>query len=343
MNKKKWYWISQIAGWSIYSFGNLFFYSLQNHASFDEIFTYVSWIPIGIFLTHGFRFFLIKAKWLSLKTYLQVPLVLFSSILMAVLFLLTQYIIWSISNGRLSEVNIVNSLQTILNLSFVLFFWSLIYFSYHFLVNYKLAEIQKLRWQANLKEIELNKLKSQLNPHFMFNSMNSIRALIGEDPNKAKDAVTQLSNILRSTLMMEKNKLIPLDEEIALVKDYLELEKIRFEERLDFSIDHNIGNNDFKIPPLLIQTLAENGIKHGISKLTKGGVLNLKTRLVDQSLEILITNTGFYDENKIPESGFGLKNSIDRLNYIFEGKALLKVYNSDQNMVHTLIIIPKFA
>ncbi|HRD40120.1 MAG TPA: histidine kinase, partial [Bacteroidia bacterium] len=90
----------------------------------------------------------------------------------------------------------------------------------HYLENYKKTEIQNLRWEAASKDIELNKLKSQLNPHFMFNSMNSIRALIDENPAKAKEAVTQLSNILRNTLLMNKNKEIVLEEELRIVKDY---------------------------------------------------------------------------------------------------------------------------
>ena len=94
---------------------------------------------------------------------------------------------------------------------------------FHFVNNYKKEEIKNLKWQAAKNEIELNKLKSQLNPHFIFNSMNSIRALVSEDPKLAKEAITQLSNVLRNSLLMGKQKLIPLGDEMKLVNDYLGL------------------------------------------------------------------------------------------------------------------------
>src|SRR5690606_14938941 len=97
-------------------------------------------------------------------------------------------------------------------------------------------EIKNLKWQAVKNEIELNRLISQLNPHFVFNSMNSIRALIDEDPKLAKQAVTELSNVLRNSLLMGKKTMVAFSEELKMVKDYLSLEKIRFEEKLQIII-----------------------------------------------------------------------------------------------------------
>ena len=126
-------------------------------------------------------------------------------------------------------------------------------------------------------EIELNNLKSQLNPHFIFNALNSIRALVDENPSKSKQAINQLSNILRNSLASDKKGLTKFEDEIKIVKDYLGLESIRFEERLKTEFEIHPESQKFLVPPLMIQTLVENGIKHGISKLTPGGVIQLKT------------------------------------------------------------------
>ena len=112
-----------------------------------------------------------------------------------------------------------------------------------------------------------NLLKSQLNPHFIFNALNSIRALVDENPGKSKNAITQLSNILRNSLQIDKNRLTSFTDEMKTVQDYLELESIRFEERLEVDIKLHPNSDQFQIPPLMIQTLVENSIKHGISNL----------------------------------------------------------------------------
>lgn len=344
MKSSRLYWIFQLFGWVAYSLLNLIFYSLQVAISGKDILNYFLWVPIGVGLTHGYRYFIIRWNWLRLKIYWQLIIVIVCSFCIAFIFLTCLYLFESISNGEMSPINAIASLATLFNLTFVIFFWSLIYFSYHIFVNYRRSEIQSLRWQARNKEIELNKIKSQLNPHFMFNSMNSIRALIDENPKKAKEAVNQLSNILRNTLMLEKMPFLSVSEELKIVIDYLELEKIRFEERLHYEIKNIEQANGYVIPPLLMQTLVENGIKHGISKLTKGGkiIIDLQKDL-DGNLLISIENTGQYDENKSPESGFGLRNSIDRLNYLFHGQSLLKVYNESNDTVKTILKLPIFT
>lgn len=279
---------------------------------------------------------------MGLKLYIQIPLVIIGSFINATLFYFGQYSLEKIVHGVSTPLVFIDSISYIINYAFVFFFWSLAYFSYHFLINYTQAEMNSLRWQANIKEIELNKLKSQLNPHFMFNSMNSIRALVDENPSKAKESITQLSNILRNTLMMEKNKVISFNDEIGIVQDYLTLEKVRFEERLHFEIKSDPDAVNYFIPPLLLQTLVENGIKHGISKLTQGGTILITAKVVTDHLQILIKNSGHYNAGHISETGFGLKNSKDRLEYVFGGKASITVKNGEDSMVHTEVNIPKY-
>jgi LytS/YehU family sensor histidine kinase len=226
------------------------------------------------------------------------------------------------------------------NFSIFFFFWCIIYFLVHFIENYKKTEIEKLKWEAAISEAELNKLKSQLNPHFMFNAMNSIRALVGEDPLKAKEAVTQFSNLMRNTLQMGKQKFVPLSQEMEVVNDYLAIESIRLEERLRIQKHMDEKCSSFEVPPLMIQTLVENGIKHGIAKIPEGGILQLDISCDDGKLLVTITNSGKYDATLKPESGYGLKNTKERLQLLYNGNAEFNIMNKNGE-VFTTLTLPK--
>jgi LytS/YehU family sensor histidine kinase len=221
---------------------------------------------------------------------------------------------------------------------FLYFIWSLVYFVYHYFDNYKSA----LQYQASINEIQLNMLKSQLNPHFIFNGLNSIRALIDENPKKAKMAVTQLSNILRNTLGMNEKKLISFVEELRTVRDYLDLENVRYEERLQTILDIHPESYRFAVPPLMVQTLVENGIKHGIATLVDGGVLQLTTSVSNGEMKIKIRNSGQYNnERQGKQTGYGIANTVQRLKLLYGDKAKFNIFNQDNDFVVTEVIIPE--
>ena len=168
----------------------------------------------------------------------------------------------------------------------------------------------------------------------MFNAMNSIRSLIEEDPYSAKIAVTKLSNILRYSLKMERVENVPLGEEMESVKDYLDLEKIRFEERLKYSLKIETESAKAEIPPMMIQTLVENGIKHGISKIPTGGEINIESKVNNSHLFINIISSGHIDEEALKNSkGFGVANTKHRLNLLFGEKAIFTLSNENENFV----------
>ena len=230
-------------------------------------------------------------------------------------------------------------------MSILVLLWSLIYFVIHYMENYKKKEIESLIWEAAVKDYELKTLKSQLNPHFMFNAMNSIRALIEEDPESAKVAITKLSNILRYSLQMERMERVPLEDEVETVKNYLDLERIRFEDRLKYKIDIDRITNKIEIPPMMIQTLVENGIKHGIAKRTEGGEVQLKSKMITTSngpkLKIEIRNSGHFSEEQLKSSnGFGVSNTKHRLNLLFGDDAHFSIMNENGNTVLAEIEIP---
>ena len=218
------------------------------------------------------------------------------------------------------------------------FLWSVMYFIYNYFESYN----KSLKLEASIKEIELSNLKSQLNPHFIFNALNSIRALVDENPTKSKLAINQLSNILRNSLVTEKRGLTGFDDELKVVKDYLGLESIRFEERLKTEFDIDPESSSFMVPPLMIQTLIENGIKHGISKLTQGGVIQLRTKVSDDHLKIHIRNSGKFilNASRSKSGGLGLENTRQRLKLIYGNKASFRILTENDNFVLTEVVIP---
>lgn len=344
MDRKKIYWSCQVLGWFLFVLINSLFIKLSGSLNNDIVYSLLILMVLGVTVSHIYRNVIVNNDWLRLNAWKLLPRVILSTILFGACLHFIQLGIEKAIGIRINQdiPGLVETMANILNMAFVFFFWSLIYFLAHYVENYKKAEIENLKWQAAINEIELNKLKSQLNPHFMFNAMNSIRALISEDPARAKTAVTQLSNILRNTLAMGKNKVIPFSEEMKIVKDYIDLETVRYEERL--KVDINIGDlcEPFNIPPLMIQTLVENGIKHGISKLPQGGTISIHAHADAEQMHIVITNSGQIQAgNETGSSGFGLLNTRQRLELLFGNEAKISVSNLDDGHVITTLIIPK--
>lgn len=342
MPKRSLYIISQLIGWSIYILISFFINQVSGIPTNQQlIVTLATAYTLGITISHAYREIIIRYDWLNLSIIKIIPRFLLGSLSIAVLFEVLYLGITQLLYFNPIALEPSRVFQELVGWIVLFLLWSLIYFFYHFFKNYKAEEIKNLKWEATKNEIELNKLKSQLNPHFMFNSMNSIRALIDEDPKKAKQAVTQLSNVLRSNLLMGKQKLIPLEQELRLVADYLSVESYRYEERLNYSIDSKPGLNGILIPPLMIQTLVENGIKHGISKLPQGGVLNVVCFEQNNNLHIEILNSGKFEANHKPDTGFGMANTQERLKILFGNKATLNIKNTENQQVLTQVVIPK--
>jgi len=175
------------------------------------------------------------------------------------------------------------------------------------------------------REAELKALKAQINPHFLFNSLNSISALTSVDAVKARDMCIQLSNFLRSSLRLGELTSIPLAEELALTKSYLDVEQVRFGQRLRVTQDFDDGCSDCDVPPLLVQPLVENAIKHGIAMLAEGGEIAMTAHRNGQHLEVTVENPFDPDAPVMGKSGFGLANVRSRLKARYGGAARLDI------------------
>jgi sensor histidine kinase YesM len=341
-NRYRAYWICQLSGWSFWVLLNIIGLLSFSLFSWKKIIIFLFLCFAGLCFTHILRNIIKKYSWIDLSLKKVIPRILLSSfiigIILFILYFSSQYFIGVLP---LSEIKIGTPIVWTANLSSVVLVWLLIYFSTHFFENYKRVEIESLIWEAAVKDFELKTLKSQLNPHFMFNAMNSIRALIEEDPENAKAALTRLSNILRYSLKMERNETVPLEEEIQTVTDYLALEAVRFEERLNYELNIDPKSVKIEIPPMMIQTLVENGIKHGVTKRTEGGKIIVNSKMNGSFLIIQIKNSGQINEESLRHSkGFGIDNTKQRLNLLYSDKAVFSIKNESPDVVLAEIKIP---
>jgi sensor histidine kinase YesM len=341
-NRNRVYWISQLSGWSLWALLNIIGMLSFDLFSWKKIILFLFLCFAGLCFTHILRNIIKKYSWVNLPLKKIIPRILLSSlalgIILSVFYFSSQYFSGVLP---LSEIKIGSPFVLTANLSSVILGWLLIYFGVHLFENYKRVEIESLIWEAAVKDFELKTLKSQLNPHFMFNAMNSIRALIEEDPENAKAALTSLSNILRYSLKMERNETVPLEEEMQTVKDYLALEAIRFEERLNYELDIDPRSGRIEIPPMMVQTLVENGIKHGVTKRTEGGKITVTSKMNGSYLIIQIKNSGQIDEQSLRHAkGFGIDNTKQRLNLLYGEKAIFTIKNESPDVVLAEIKIP---
>ena len=193
-----------------------------------------------------------------------------------------------------------------------------------------LAEVRQAQLGEALRAAELRLLKSQLNPHFLFNALNGLRSLIADEPARARDAVTQLARMLRYTFAVGDEDLVSLERELEMVDDYLALESMRLAERLRIERDIEPAARAVRIPSMLLQTLVENAIKHGIAQLKEGGTLSFSAHLEHgdagrRGLVLRVLNPCPVDSPTAGGHGVGLRNATERLRLLYGERASLEL------------------
>lgn len=338
MKRTTLYWIFQIAGWGGFTFLQII-NNLTDEVFIDVLLGNIALFVFGIVISHSFRA-LFKRKWANKSAALRVLIAFLATIVEGgLLMVLVAGIVDLLPPHGNSMLDFSKEIPVaaFFNFSVVFFIWNLIYFAVHFFENYRAAEIKNLELNAAKTEIELMTFKNQLNPHFLFNSLNSVRALIDENPVEAKEAVTKLSKILRHFLSLGKESLIPLEQELELVRNYLATEKIRFEERLQINYNIDPLSLNQPIPPFMIQTLVENAIKHGLNKRMDGGTISVQTEVLEGLMSVSVVNTGKIQQND--NSGIGINNTQKRLALLYDGKANFSLSESN-GLVIALLKIP---
>lgn len=336
-----------MVGWGLFALINLFFAFVFEQIDPDGILfcRLLFFVEIGIILSHLMRSTIKRNNLLMRPINQQIILFVILTLLYAVGLSLAQSLFESyykliMSKGEVVPFHILYY-RNLWSAFILLFIWNCIYFMYHYVAKSRKQQMDTLQLEALVKELELKTIKAHINPHFIFNALNSIRALIDENPARARTAVTELSNILRSSLNAEKGETVSLGEELKIVKDYLALENMRFEDRL--RIEYQIDDNTLaqQVPPMMLQTLVENAIKHGISKQVKGGIVKIISDFKENFHELAVQNTGHLNGHS-SSRGFGLSSTQDRLNLLFGEKAKFEIRQVNTNLVEAKVLIPAF-
>ena len=218
-----------------------------------------------------------------------------------------------------------------------------IYHGYEILRELRIKERVALQLSALQKEQELATLKSQINPHFLFNTLNSISAKASTDAEGMRTMIAQLADMLRHVINDSKDDLIPLKEELQFVSDYIDLESVRMGDRLstEFMVDQSLTK--YLIPPMIIQPLVENAIKHGISPLKEGGKVTVQINKNKNKINFRVADTGVGLNSADPLSkanGIGLKNIDSRLQIFYGDSAGLKIRSNNNSGCEVTFSLP---
>jgi two-component system, LytTR family, sensor kinase len=214
------------------------------------------------------------------------------------------------------------------------------YHLYRFTTIYQDRKARTIKAETQLQISELENLKKQLNPHFLFNALNSIKALTLSDGKQARESIIQLSDLLRLSLNLGEQQRATLGEEIKLARNYLALEKLRFDKRLMYKFNIQADLDNVLIMPMSLNTLLENAVKHGIGQLKSGGEIIISAAANQGILTIQVENTGSYDPKpKSSEGGIGLENLHKRLALQYGERASFTIENENK-MVKAVIKMP---
>jgi two-component system, LytTR family, sensor kinase len=336
------YFAFQIFGWGFFATTNIYIANVTHELSKGVFSINILLALFGLLFTHFYRYLIIHQKWKKSSTEKIIPYVLLATGTLTYLYIGVYYLLSKLFNfyGWMSiqfDINIGSFIA-----AFVLFIiWNGIYFAWHYIEYNRGLVIERLELESHMKDLEIKTIKANLQPHFIFNSLNSIRALIDENPLLAREAITKISRILRQSISQQEAT-DTLANELQLVEDYLDLEKIRFEERLHFSKTIEPATLQMKVPTMMLQTIVENAIKHGISKLEAGGEIIVNASVSVNTLHIQVINSGSLksDGTEANSLGFGLSSTRQRLALLYQSNAAFNIQEVG-NFVQVDIYIEK--
>lgn len=331
------YWICQAAGWGGFLAYVLGAYLLTDHPkSAADVVSIVFFNAIvAPALTHGLRHWMYVHGWHQMPAWRRAPR------LIAVILGFSTGLAAAVVVGLLLVGQPMMPIQGAFGIAagFAMGFagWLTIYFAVH---SRRERDALQLQLKVTMREAELQSLRAQINPHFLFNCLNSLRHLIVTNPARAEVMVTGLAELLRYSLTSDRTDSVPLADELRIVDEYLDLERVRLEDRL--TVERRVTPDALRaqVPPMIVQTLVENAIKHGIAELAEGGLVRIEAGASNGELTLCVTNSG---RLKTPgpsmPNGFGLDNAKGRLRLIYGQTASLTL-RDHQGLVEARLTVP---
>lgn len=334
------FWQLQLVGWTGYAIDR---YIQAPDVFFPVPFTY---LLVAFALSMALRW-IYRRLWSTSPPIWKLALVIVAcSFTAAYLWLLLSSItfwlrgIWSYPQDESLSFILLSTLEYSLthHKPFLFLSWSVLYFGIKYWQRQREEELRALRADAMAREAELEMLRYQLNPHFLFNSLNSASALIREDPTKAEQMIGELSDFLRYSLAQPHDGPVALREELETARKYLAIEKVRFEDKLDVKIEIDPAAESFRVPSMLLQPLIENAVKFGMQTSPMPLRLSISARLQARALRLEVRNTGSWvgKTNGHRSAGVGLANVRRRLEHAFPNRHRFDVRNSNDEVVATL-------
>jgi two-component sensor histidine kinase len=353
--KGRFYVVGQAAGWGVFLmvqvlFLNVFASESARRDNVANLAGIVMVVTSGILLTHYARGPMTRWGWQDMGWRALIPRIVGMAFVISLAWSVFGYG-WTYGVLREPWPTKIHPLGlfsiSVVNGTIMMLGWLCAYFFYHVFERLQRLQLEQLRLAASAKEAELRALKSQVNPHFLFNSLNSLRALIDEDAPRARESVTRLANMLRYSLQSGQLETVPFDDELRIVEDYLALEQVRLESRLRVRWEISDAVRALALPPMLLQTLVENAVKYGISQRREGGEIVVTARVDGASFRIEVSNPG---DLAAPASssaakagsstGVGLRNASERLKLLFGDRARLSVRAAAPGWVTAEVVIP---
>lgn len=338
MTKTHFYYLIQVAAWTLFCVAHVLFTLMNMPLSYISIINGVFIGAAGLLVTHSMRTFFMR-KWLHELALL--PLLGKTLLLIVVCAAIWESLIIFVLHMSLLHFYDLQSLSVAATAFWyyyyfiVLCLWVMLYFGINLSLRRRQEAMEKLELELVLKDSELTNLKNQLNPHFLFNALNSVRALILEDPKKSRDMITKLASLLRYCLSELDQNTQPLERELEAVRAYLELEKVRFEDRLkyDFFVDEQLLREP--VLPMSIQTLVENAVKHGLARREAGGEISIYAIRQKKWMQVDVINTGTLLESEKDEysTGTGVPNTRSRLDKVFGRNSSLTLKQQGDSVV----------
>jgi LytS/YehU family sensor histidine kinase len=338
-NRRLAYWLCQILGWGAYTaigiLGTLAAQGgvlmLPGRWILTLTVNYLIFFLLIILLTHLLRAQIRQRQWLSLRARKSAPRLVAASVAVGLCSAFQVIALDAVTLGALQNRTAILSVAA--GLAGVCIGWTALYVAIT-------AMRDALQMRVRLRETQLRALEAQVNPHFLFNSLNTIRGMIVENAAVAQDMVTRLANILRYNLEREKTSTVPLEREIEIVADFLAIESIRFDDRLRVRMEIQPAAAQAQVPSMLVQTLVENAVKHGIGTRAEGGEIVIRASIRNGALLMEIVNSGQISPPSEAATQIGLTNARERLRLLYGGQASLRLENRDSFTVAAMVSIP---
>jgi hypothetical protein len=339
--QSKGYWTSQSLGWGGYGFVYFLAVLVPFHAAGPkQLVADLAYCLTGLLGTHLLRSRIKRRGWSEVPYPKLIPRLIAAALLVGAFQTLALDGVLAAEGqlymGRQGQGMAIVGV-TIFFSALLVGLWLAVYFSVQAVRRRRTAELDALRAQVLLREAKLLSLQQQLNPHFLFNCLNSLRGMIDEDSRRAQEMITRLAELLRSSLRQDHRNLISLEEELATVNAYLELESVRFEDRLRTRREIDGDAAAVLVPPMLVQGLVENALKHGIAELPDGGELEIHIQRSQDRLQIDICNTGTL---RYEAAGIGTANARERLRLLYRESADLTLSEDPPGWVRATLSIP---